>query len=220
MDSPTDPHFDSCALVTIDSQSDTLDGGPLEIAGTSDALPNMARLCAAFRRSSRPIVHMVRLYRADGSNAEASRRELVQGPTPLLRPGTPGRLLAPGLLEGEGVDLDDTLLLNGGIQKIGANEVIIYKPRWGAFFGTPLQDHLRGLGIDTLVFAGCNFPNCPRTSMYEASERDYRIVLVEDALSGLYERGRVEMINIGVRVLSTADTVHHLEPTNHGGVPA
>src|SRR3989442_358297 len=32
------------------------------------------------------------------------------------------------------------------------------------------------LGISTLVCCGCNFPNCPRTSLYEASERDFRLV--------------------------------------------
>jgi nicotinamidase-related amidase len=58
--------------------------------------------------------------------------------------------------------------------------------------------------FDTLVFSGCNFPNCPRTSIYEASERDYRVVLAEDAVSGLYPKGKEEMLNIGVRVLETA----------------
>jgi hypothetical protein len=36
------------ALITIDVQADTLDGQPLEIAGTSAALPRMAELCSAF----------------------------------------------------------------------------------------------------------------------------------------------------------------------------
>jgi hypothetical protein len=49
-----------------------------------------------------------------------------------------------------------------------------------------------------VVFVGCNFPNCPRTSMYEASERDFRVVCVEDAISGMYEQGRRELDNIGV----------------------
>lgn len=61
-----------------------------------------------------------------------------------------------------------------------------------------------------MVFAGCNFPNCPRTSIYEASERDYRVVLAADAMSGLYDRGRSEMQNIGVAVLSTAAVVSEL----------
>ena len=50
---------------------------------------------------------------------------------------------------------------------------------------------------------GCNFPNCPRTSIYEASERDLRIMLVSDAISGLYDQGRSELENIGVVIADT-----------------
>jgi hypothetical protein len=53
-----------------------------------------------------------------------------------------------------------------------------------------------------VVFAGCNFPNCPRTSIYEASERDFRVVVARDALSGLYERGERELEGIGVQLMS------------------
>ena len=81
----------------------------------------------------------------------------------------------------------------------------MYKPRWGAFFGTPLEQHLRALGVSTLVFAGCNFPNCPRTSIYEASERDFRIVVLADAISGLYPIARKELENIGVQVVDTEE---------------
>ena len=205
MDELTAPHFSSCALITIDVQADTLDGGPLEIPGTSAALPNIARLCRTFRRLGRPIVHMIRLYTEDGSNAEPCRQDLVRGDTPLLRPGTPGRRLAPDVLGVGAAEPDDELLLQGGIQHVGDAEVVLYKPRWGAFFRTPLESHLEARRIDTLVFTGCNFPNCPRTSVYEASERDYRIVVIDDALSGLYERGRIEMSSIGVQLLSTTE---------------
>lgn len=198
MQSSVEPHFDTAALLTIDVQSDTLDGGALEIPGTSAVVPRIADLCRAFRGADLPIVHIVRLYLADGSNAEPVRKDLVTGPIPMLRPGTPGRLLAPGLLPEPCVQLDDDLLLSGRAQRLRDREVILYKPRWGAFFGTTLDEHLRGYGVDTVVVAGCNYPNCPRTSIYEASERDYRIVLVEDATSGLYDRGRTEMTNIGV----------------------
>ena len=102
--------------------------------------------------------------------------------------------------------LDAERLLSGRMQSVSDNEVIIYKPRWGAFYGTPLESHLRELGVNTLVFTGCNYPNCPRTSIYEASERDFRIVLVEDAISGLYPKGKEEMLGIGVTV-TDADTV-------------
>jgi nicotinamidase-related amidase len=55
--------------------------------------------------------------------------------------------------------------------------VAIFKPRWEASFQTPLEGHLERNGGYTLVFCGCNFPNCPRTSIGEASERDFRVVL-------------------------------------------
>jgi hypothetical protein len=118
----------------------------------------MAELCTAFRAAGQPIVHVARLYLADGSNAESSRRALVRG----------------------------------GLQAA-----------LGCVLQTPLDDHLRQLGVTTLMFAGCNFPNCHRTSMYEASERDYGVVLAEDAVSGLYEQGRQELVGIGVECLPT-----------------
>ena len=211
MHSPVEPHFESAALLTIDVQIDTLDGGALEIPGTSTVVPRIAELCSEFRNAGLPIVHIVRLYQADGSNAEPVRRDLVTGPTPMLRPGTPGRLLAPGLVSDPSDELDDELLLSGRAQQLADREVILYKPRWGAFFGTILDDHLRDNHVDTVVVAGCNYPNCPRTSIYEASERDYRIVLVEDAVSGLYERGRAEMTNIGVKLIRTDSVIARLD---------
>ena len=83
----------------------------------------------------------------------------------------------------------------------------MYKPRWGAFYHTPLEHYLREIDVTTLVFSGCNFPNCPRTSIYEASERDFRVVLAEDAVSGLYDQGRREMKNIGVALISAEQVI-------------
>ncbi len=81
----------------------------------------------------------------------------------------------------------------------------------GSFFETSLDQHLRSAAVDTVVVAGYNFPNCPRASIYEASERDYRAVLVDDAVSGLYDVGRREMQNIGVAVLTTAQVLFEVQ---------
>jgi nicotinamidase-related amidase len=108
--------------------------------------------------------------------------------------------------------LDIKRLISGGIQSLGDQEVIIFKPRWGAFFRTLLEVHLRELRVDTLVFVGCNFPNCPRASMYEASERDFRVVCVEDAISGLYEQGRRELDNIGVARMTASAVKERIAP--------
>jgi nicotinamidase-related amidase len=210
MDRYTNPDFHSVALITIDTQCDTLDGQPLEIPGTSAVLPTMSRLLEAFRASGRPIVHIVRIYQPDGSNVDPCRKGAVETGRAMFLADSDGSQLAPPLLPRD-IRLDSQSLLSGGIQTICEKEVIIYKPRWGAFYGTALQTHLQTLGVSTLVFTGCNFPNCPRTSIYEASERDYRIVLVTDAISGFYDRGAVEMRNIGVALFTSDDLLKQMK---------
>jgi len=206
----TEPDFAASALVTIDTQRDVLDGGALEIPGTSAALGPMRRLAEEFRAVGRPIVHVVRLYEPDGSNVDLCRRHAVERGERLLRTGAPGTELASELLPDPGIALDCPLLLAGGIQRLSGGEVAVYKPRWGAFYRTPLEDHLRAQAVSTLVFSGCNFPNCPRTSIYEASERDFCIVLARDAVSGLYERGERELDGIGVHLMSAAQVIASL----------
>ena len=64
---------------TIDTPRDlTLPGAPAEIAGTMEAASVMRRLVAAFRQEGKPIVHLVRLYRPDGSNVDLCRREAIE----------------------------------------------------------------------------------------------------------------------------------------------
>lgn len=207
MNNYTRPDFGSVALITIDTQCDVLDGQPLEIAGTSAVLPQMKRLLDAFWQARKPIVHVVRIYQRNGTNVDLCRRAAVESGCPILLEDSAGCQLAPELLLHAGVRLDAALLLAGGIQPLSTHEIIIYKPRWGAFYRTPLETHLRALDVSTLVFCGCNFPNCPRTSIYEASERDFRIVLGTDAMSGLDDRGLTEMRNIGVELLTSAELV-------------
>lgn len=201
----TAPNFKSSAVITIDTQRDTLDGQPFEIPGTSAALPKIKIILDAYRQKRRPIVHIVRIYKKDGSNVDLCRKETVENGAQTLLEGSSGCELASEMFQNF-VSLDSKLLLSGKVQEISSHEAVIYKPRWGAFYNTPLESHLNNLGIDTLVFVGCNFPNCPRTSIYEASERDFKIVLVEDAISGLYPKGKDEMLNIGIQVIN-AETV-------------
>ena len=210
-DDETEPHFASAALITIDTQRDTLDGQPFEIAGTTAALPAMSALLGAFRRQNAPIVHVVRIYKRDGSNVDPCRRRAILDGARLLLEGSPGCELAAPLCLTPDVRLDSEALLSGEVQCVGPNEVIMYKPRWGAFFRTPLEAHLKEARVNSIVFAGCNFPNCPRTSIYEASERDFRTVLADDAVSGFYEQGRKELTKIGVRVMSSAEVIARLD---------
>src|SRR5690606_20601871 len=99
-------------------------------------------------------------------------------------------------------------LLKGEIIQCGVNDYVLYKPRWGAFYHTDLHNLLQTKGITTLFVAGCNFPNCPRTTIYEASERDYKVSIIPPTLSGIYERGITEMQQIGVHVFDRLPDVN------------
>jgi nicotinamidase-related amidase len=200
MDPNVAPEYGRAALITIDVQRDTLDGASLEIPGTSAALPIMSRLTRHFRRRSKPVIHVVRLYLADGSNADLCRRQAIEQGAEILRVGSEGCQVAKPLLPEPNIKVDAPTLLGGQMQPLGPSEWLMYKPRWGAFYQTPLERHLRELDVTTLVFVGCNFPNCPRTSIFEASERDFRVVAISDGISGFDRRASDDLLGIGVSV--------------------
>jgi nicotinamidase-related amidase len=204
VDPETAPRFATSALVTIDLQQDFLSDRPYGVPGTTEVVPAVARLVGAFRAAGRPVVHVVRLYLPDGSNADRPRRSLLASGASVVLPGSPGSGLAPGLTP-HAAPLDHERLLAGEPQELADRELVVYKPRWGAFYETPLHDLLGGWGVDTVVFAGCNLPNCPRASIIQASERDYRVVVVRDAISRTSEQGLGEVAGIGAHLMTTDD---------------
>ncbi|MCW4353027.1 cysteine hydrolase [Hoyosella sp. YIM 151337] len=195
------PNPGASALITIDVQHDfSHKDGAAYIDGTEEILPNIGRVVRGFRAAGKPIVHVIRLYSRDGSNAELCRREAVANSGGIVAPDSAGSQLVAGLRPDPGTKIDPEFLLRGGFQEVAPNEWIMFKPRWGAFYQTGLHDHLTGIGVDTLTFVGVNFPNCPRASIYQAGERDFRVIVVSDAVSQVYERGLAECRGIGVRV--------------------
>jgi nicotinamidase-related amidase len=135
------------------------------------------------------------------------RRQAIENGKQIVISGTDGAELIDELKPFTTVRMNSNLLLSGELQKIGSMEWIMYKPRWGAFYNTPLEKHLDSLDINTVVVCGCNFPNCPRTTIYEASERDFRIVLITDATSVIYNIGLRELKNIGVSLMKSKDCI-------------
>jgi len=203
----TAPEPQCSALLTIDVQEDfSRPGAPAEIPGTWDRLPAMRRLVEAYRNYNLPIIHVVRFYSADGANADLCRRESIEGGARMVVvPGSSGAELVEALRPGAAAHLDADCLLSGSLQQLAQNEWAMYKPRWDAFFQTPLEQHLRALGVTTVVVAGCNFPNCPRATIYGASMRDFRIVMIADAVSRVYDQGLAELRGIGVTTLAAEE---------------
>ena len=124
MDEYIKPHFKNSALITIDVQRDTLNDQPLEVPGTSNALPHIKQLLDTYRNCKLPIIYIIRIYKTDGSNVDLCRRTLVEKGTPILNEDSLGAELAKELFDDDIVRYDSKLLLSGGIQTITENEVI------------------------------------------------------------------------------------------------
>ena len=61
-----------------------------------------------------------------------------------------------------------------------ADEVVINKTTYGAFASTGLDATLRNLGIETLVLGGVVTNRCVETTMRDATDRGYRVILADD----------------------------------------
>ncbi len=72
---------DETALFIIDMQNDfVLPASPWCIAGAKRTIPRIVYVLKTFREKGRPVFHLVREYRADGSDVEAFRyQEFVDG---------------------------------------------------------------------------------------------------------------------------------------------
>ena len=62
-----------------------------------------------------------------------------------------------------------------------AGDVVIRKPRWGAFYGSPLAEHLRTTKRDTVIVCGISLAGGVETTIRDAYNRDLRSILVSDA---------------------------------------
>ena len=202
----TIPQWERSCLVTIHVQEDVAGvDAKWSLPGAAQAVENIAVLCATWRSAGLPIVHCVRLYLANGSNVDLCRRADVEAGRHVLVPGTVGAELAEPLRLPGYPGLNCQRLLGGEPQQIGPKEHVVYTPRFSAFHRSGLHDLLQRLGSTTLILAGMNFPNCPRTSIYQASDHDYRVAVVADAISGAYAQGIEELEGIGCSVFTTTE---------------
>jgi len=65
-------------------------------------------------------------------------------------------------------------------------DVVIYKQRASAFFGTPLISHLNWRRVDTLLVCGTTTSGCIRASVVDAFSYGFRVAVIEDCT---FDRG-------------------------------
>lgn len=195
-------NWNRSALMIIDMQNDfAKTGGKAYINGTEEVIKNIQIIADLFRINQLPVIHIVRLYLEDGSNADLCRKEVIRQGKAMVIPDSSGAKIVQELLPKNAEMYEDKKLLTGNILQLAPFDFVAYKPRWGAFYKTNLEAWLKNSKINSLVITGCNFPNCPRTTIFEASERDYRLAIVPEAISQIYPKGIDELKGIGVNVL-------------------
>lgn len=64
-------------------------------------------------------------------------------------------------------------------------EFTVFKHRYSPFENTDLEHLLRNLDVDTLVICGVNTNNCVLCACFEAFNRDYRVIVVEDVCASM-----------------------------------
>jgi nicotinamidase-related amidase len=84
----------------------------------------------------------------------------------------------------------------------------IVKKRYSAFHKTDLCSLLQELGVKTLIFAGVNTHACVRTTVIDAYQNDFEIIMAVDCVDSYDE----EHHNISLRYLTDAMSVPMTNP--------
>jgi ureidoacrylate peracid hydrolase len=145
------------ALVNVDMQRRFVERAELG----AQVLATINGLTAAAREAGMLVIHTRHVLRPDGSNM-GLLAELPPIRDGELNEGTESAALHPDLV------LDD-------------RDLIVDKPRFGAFYGTDLEVILRSQSLDSIIITGISTPICCDTTAREAHARDIRAFLVADA---------------------------------------
>jgi maleamate amidohydrolase len=87
------------------------------------------------------------------------------------------RTAEPGLVKSENRD-PNTIVEELTPQ---AQDIIVYKQKPSAFFGSNLMSYLTLLGCDNLIVTGCTTSGCVRATVIDAFSYNIRAAVVEDA---------------------------------------
>ncbi|MEP0962006.1 MAG: isochorismatase family cysteine hydrolase [Roseobacter sp.] len=202
------------ALIVIDMQRDFVEpGGFGETLGNDVSLlqsivPTVADLISLCRDNGVEVIHTRECHQPDLSDLPVAKRDRGD---PMLRigdVGPMGRILVAGE---DGADIIPQLAPISG-------ELVIDKPGKGAFYATPLSDHLRQRGITSLIFAGVTTEVCVQTTMREANDRGFECLLIEDATESYFptfKTATLEMIRAQGAIVGWTAMYSQLETAWH-----
>jgi len=167
------------AVVAIDMHRGHLDPSvatlPLPAARCAPVIKRAAALFAEVRARGVPVVHVITEYRDPSEIAANPFWTWVDYQPTKARKG----ILGHNLVGSPGTEIIPELLDPGDL-------VVRGKKRYSAFHATDLEFVLRRpLGADTLILAGINTSTCVLCAAFEATNRDFRVVVAADAVDSM-----------------------------------
>lgn len=153
------------ALIVVDLQDEFVRPGwtPYWVPEATRQVPRVKPLIEACRRLGVPVIYTVftgthlGLDRPASGALMANRFPEIEPDPAWFRDGVVWHELAPG-----------------------ADEVVIRKPSYGAFYDTPLQTILANLGRDTILICGTLTNYCCGTTARQGYERGFKVVVGSD----------------------------------------
>jgi ureidoacrylate peracid hydrolase len=191
---------ENTVMVNIDLQNcfvDNADRG-LEVV---DRVNRLAMIC---RNAGILVIHTRHVVRPDHSNI-----------------GILGKLV-PKVRDGMLDEGSESAAFHADL-RIEPNDVLLTKPRFGAFHGTDLDVILRSRGIDSLIITGITTDVCCDTTAREANARDFKVFFLSDATTTSRppqsQRTTLELISaLFGQVLTTEAMIAKINGTDVGEV--
>jgi ureidoacrylate peracid hydrolase len=145
-------------------------GAPAEIAPASQIIPNVNRISAACRQAGALNVFLQNSISEDSKKSWSNWFDAFwtpakrEGMYATFMVGQPGHALHP--------DLD-----------VEPGDMRINKFRFGTFVegSSHLHEHLRSIGIDTVIITGCATNICCESTARDAMMLNYKVLFVSDA---------------------------------------
>jgi ureidoacrylate peracid hydrolase len=189
---------DRTALLVVDMQNSFCadDGGcgrtGLPIQNLQTAIQPCVKLVAAARSAGIPVIYTRYMYRPDYADGGILVKHLLPElkDAKALQAGTWDIEVVPELAPQDG-------------------DFVVDKNRPSAFYATSMETILNGLDVDSLVVCGVTTNCCVETSVRDASQRDFKTFVVQDAVAELDdERHQVALKSMAMlfgNLVSVAD---------------
>ncbi len=151
----------------------------------------------ALRAAGLPIVHVVTEYRDPGEIRNNPFWVSRQSPTRALAmehnlAGSPGLEIMPGLFA-------------------AGDRIVAGKKRYSAFLHTDLEFLLHSMGVKTVILAGVNTNSCILSTAFEAMNRDFSVVVLEDCVDSMdgadAHAHALEMVRLCLGEVSNSESV-------------